>query len=261
MTLAEKIVVCRRQQGLSQEMLAAQLNVSRQAVSKWETGDAEPESGKLVALAKIFGVTVDWLLSIDSGPVEEMSALPGQISREASAAKPQMERKVVFNLRPAYCIYLVWLVSAAFFAMTASVCFQPFDWRIDLKKLISFFDPVLLLFMLTGGIFLLYSSGLLRAMVQAFRFMLVRRVHESCSEEQRVQCRHAVHAALIGWILGGLLDITAVIIHFFHDMCLTGSAIESIGVTASVVILFQVYTVIGLLVLLPVSFSLKQKQE
>ena len=63
MKLNEKILYCRKKAGLSQEGLAEELGVSRQAVSKWETGDAVPEIGKLVALAKTFSVTTDWLLS------------------------------------------------------------------------------------------------------------------------------------------------------------------------------------------------------
>lgn len=63
MKLNEKIFYCRRKAGLSQEALAEELGVSRQAVSKWETGDAVPEIGKLLALAKTFDVTTDWLLS------------------------------------------------------------------------------------------------------------------------------------------------------------------------------------------------------
>lgn len=63
MNLSEKIQLCRKRAGLSQEALAEKLNVSRQAVSKWETGAAEPELSKLRALAAVFGVTADWLLS------------------------------------------------------------------------------------------------------------------------------------------------------------------------------------------------------
>ena len=63
MKLNEKIFYCRKKAGLSQEALAEELGVSRQAVSKWETGDAVPEIGKLLSLAKIFDVTTDWLLS------------------------------------------------------------------------------------------------------------------------------------------------------------------------------------------------------
>lgn len=62
MTLNEKIFQCRKRSGLSQEELAERLGVSRQAVSKWELGTAQPELDKLRLLAKTFGVSTDWLL-------------------------------------------------------------------------------------------------------------------------------------------------------------------------------------------------------
>lgn len=62
MKLHEKIIAYRKKCGLSQETLAEKIGVSRQAVSKWETGDALPEITKLKALADCFGVTVDFLL-------------------------------------------------------------------------------------------------------------------------------------------------------------------------------------------------------
>ena len=68
MKFSEKIIWCRKKSGLSQEMLAEKVGVSRQAVSKWETGESEPEISKLKVLAEIFGVTVDWLLSESEEP-------------------------------------------------------------------------------------------------------------------------------------------------------------------------------------------------
>lgn len=63
MKLSEKIYTCRKKAGLSQEALAEKLGVSRQAVSKWETDEAIPELSKIPMMAKIFGVTADFLLS------------------------------------------------------------------------------------------------------------------------------------------------------------------------------------------------------
>ncbi len=70
MNLQEKIYDCRKKAGLSQEALAEKIGVSRQAISKWETGEATPEISKLLLLAKTFGVTTDWLLS-DNEPEEK----------------------------------------------------------------------------------------------------------------------------------------------------------------------------------------------
>lgn len=69
MKLQEKIYYCRKKAGYSQEALAEQLGVSRQAISKWENGDAEPEISKLRLLAQAFDVTADWLLT-DEEPEE-----------------------------------------------------------------------------------------------------------------------------------------------------------------------------------------------
>lgn len=60
--LSEKIVKLRKNNGLTQEQLAEQLNVSRQSVSKWESGQAAPDIDKIVALGEIFHVTTDYLL-------------------------------------------------------------------------------------------------------------------------------------------------------------------------------------------------------
>lgn len=55
----------RRANGMTQEQLASRMGVSRQTVSKWESGEATPELGKLVELCEIFGCTLDSLLRED----------------------------------------------------------------------------------------------------------------------------------------------------------------------------------------------------
>lgn len=75
MKLNEKILYCRKKAGLSQEALAEKLGVSRQAVSKWETAEATPDVGKLAPMARVFGVSIDWLLS-DEEPQPESSQAP-----------------------------------------------------------------------------------------------------------------------------------------------------------------------------------------
>ena len=59
MILAEKIALLRRQNGWSQEELANQLNVSRQAVSKWEGGMSIPDLDKILKLSALFEVSTD----------------------------------------------------------------------------------------------------------------------------------------------------------------------------------------------------------
>ena len=62
MTMGEKLQLLRKSRGLSQEQLAAELDVSRQAISKWECGDSTPDLDKLRAICAYFGVTTDHLI-------------------------------------------------------------------------------------------------------------------------------------------------------------------------------------------------------
>jgi len=62
MDLSEKILKLRKANGLSQDELSEQLNISRQSISKWESGQAMPELDKIVKLAEIFSVSTDYLL-------------------------------------------------------------------------------------------------------------------------------------------------------------------------------------------------------
>ena len=87
MTLSGKILYCRKRAGLSQEALAEKLGVSRQAVSKWETGEAVPELSKLVLLAAAFGVTTDWLLS-ESEPEPEPVEPPANSAAGTAESAP-----------------------------------------------------------------------------------------------------------------------------------------------------------------------------
>ena len=66
--IGAKIQEQRTRLGLTQEGLAEKLDVSRQSVSKWEIGSASPDIDKLVALARLFGITTDELLTITETP-------------------------------------------------------------------------------------------------------------------------------------------------------------------------------------------------
>ena len=74
MNLSEKLLFLRRQRGLSQEELANVLNISRQAVHKWETTQSKPDIDNLMQLSKIFDVSVDTLLNdnADLGSINDV---------------------------------------------------------------------------------------------------------------------------------------------------------------------------------------------
>lgn len=95
MILAEKIMEMRKKNGWSQEELAYQLGVSRQSVSKWESGASIPDLERILKLSEIFGVSTDYLLkeeielapeivSVQAEPVEEGAVLR-RVSMEEAA--------------------------------------------------------------------------------------------------------------------------------------------------------------------------------
>lgn len=90
MTLAEKIAALRGEQKLSQGDLAEKLDVSRQSVSKWETGQAVPELDKIIRLADLFGVTVDELV--------RDGETPGPERQKSEAA--ETDAKIIYVERP-----------------------------------------------------------------------------------------------------------------------------------------------------------------
>jgi transcriptional regulator with XRE-family HTH domain len=74
--LSEKIRKYRKQAGLSQEELADRLEVSRQAVSKWEMGQSAPDPEKIVRMSELFGITTDELLKAQPAPAAPAAPQP-----------------------------------------------------------------------------------------------------------------------------------------------------------------------------------------
>ena len=88
MELYEKLYELRRASGMSQEELAEKLGVSRQAVSKWESGATQPELSKLIELSKLYNVSVDELLSLEHAKSQQDAAeAPTTSSTETAFAE------------------------------------------------------------------------------------------------------------------------------------------------------------------------------
>ena len=88
MNLGDKIMTLRRKQGWSQEELARLCQVSRQSVSKWESGQSAPDLDKILVLSRIFGISTDFLLKEE---YEREQILPKE---EASAPEAALEDAV-----------------------------------------------------------------------------------------------------------------------------------------------------------------------
>lgn len=92
--IANRLIKLRKENGYSQEQLADALNISRQAISKWERGEASPDTDNLIELAKLYGVSVDYLLGLDlkeekEDPIEEVFT--------EEPKKKQNKFKVIFD--------------------------------------------------------------------------------------------------------------------------------------------------------------------
>lgn len=123
MTLSEKLQNLRRAAGFSQEQLAERLNVTRQAVSKWETGEGKPDIDNLLPLAKLLGTTVDYLL--DDAAAEPHAETPPQSpSQTESVGRELWEQLKAFGRRWGWLGgYAIALIGAVRFITTLVVLF------------------------------------------------------------------------------------------------------------------------------------------
>lgn len=84
--IAQRLAARRKQAGLSQEALADKLGVSRQAVSKWERAESLPDTDNLIALAAIYGLTLDELLWREAGESDSQVSQPASDAAKTSGA-------------------------------------------------------------------------------------------------------------------------------------------------------------------------------
>ena len=118
MDLSEKILKLRKVNNLSQEQLAEQLGVSRQSISKWESGQSTPEIEKLSMLSDIFNVTIDHL--VKPSEIDELSIKTEILEKQQ---KELLEKtKKIQNIR--FCILscvAVYLIAVAVFFIMHSL--------------------------------------------------------------------------------------------------------------------------------------------
>lgn len=132
MILADKIIDLRKKSGWSQEELAAKLNVSRQAVSKWEGAQSVPDLERILQMSRLFGVSTDYLLkdeqtAADSAGEEPSSAATRTVSMEEANrflavsetnARPMAWATFLCVLSPICLILLAALSEQPNFALT-----------------------------------------------------------------------------------------------------------------------------------------------
>lgn len=115
MTFAEKLTKLRRAQNYTQEQLADLLGVSRQAVSRWESSLAYPETEKLIKIGEMFDCSIDYLLK-DS--VEELSPTVTEVN--TPAPKPKKKRGIIAVVT-VVSVLVIALLTAAFVPRTTTI--------------------------------------------------------------------------------------------------------------------------------------------
>lgn len=122
MKFNEKILDLRKKKGLSQEELGRELNVSRQTISKWESGQSYPDFGKLVLLSDFFELTLDELMKdIDVQDIKEKNHKSIDISYFESVLKAIIKSIVWFG----WFIIIIVVVCAIGSLITTGKLIQP----------------------------------------------------------------------------------------------------------------------------------------
>ncbi len=106
MKFHEKLVALRKQNGYTQEQLAEQLGVSRQAVSRWESGETTPEMSLLAKLSKIYGVSADYLINDE---VQTERDIPVVQKTEQQAGKSYLFSAIGFTVA-----LVCWIIALGF---------------------------------------------------------------------------------------------------------------------------------------------------
>ena len=114
MKLLDKIIKLRKAHGWSQEDLADELHVSRQAISRWENGTALPDAQNVLQISKLFGVTTDYLLNDDYESDRDIPAVQ-TVTKENEELFLKKKRH---HLIAAICFtiaWFCWLISVAYY--------------------------------------------------------------------------------------------------------------------------------------------------
>lgn len=100
MELKEKLVDLRKKKGLSQAELAEAINVSRQAISRWEVGSAIPSADNLMWLSKFYEVSMDELMGVDTDDKQ-----PTKKEQPITSKEPVFSKKIAIIL----CVIVVFI--------------------------------------------------------------------------------------------------------------------------------------------------------
>jgi len=107
MNFSEKLLTLRKAKDLTQEQLAEKLDVSRQSISKWESGQATPDLEKIIALSAIFDVTTDYLLK--SSEIDDLSVKTEMLEKQQQTMliREQKQQQILGCILYSIAIYIM----------------------------------------------------------------------------------------------------------------------------------------------------------
>ena len=113
MNFSEKILTLRKANNLTQEQLAEKLDVSRQSISKWESGQATPELEKIVEMSALFNVTTDYLLK--SSEIDDLSVKTEMLEKQQQTILIREQKRQIRFECVMYSIAVYLIFFAAYF--------------------------------------------------------------------------------------------------------------------------------------------------
>ena len=175
MTLGEKIQALRKSRNWSQEQLAEQIGVTRQALSKWENGTAVPDTNNVVQLAKLFGVTTDYLLLEEQSGTERVETA-GQSNADLIAFREK-------QMKLLGCLVIKWSGILGLLVLAILGSFVHFDYAISWITPLDFLVQRIYGFLEYYNLGWLFWGLIITAFVGEFKGQAVEKQYQQTTAE------------------------------------------------------------------------------
>lgn len=169
--LADRLVELRKEHKLSQEALAEKLGLSRQSISKWERAEASPDTDNLIALAEVYGITLDQLLGNEETTDTTTEASTETVEEKNELSENQLKGKKRLLKAPllflgAVALYVGggivlgvfwWLIMWTLFPLVFAYAFKGLSMYYENKKGLSILFSTLSLILLTVVLYIIFG--------------------------------------------------------------------------------------------------------
>ncbi len=278
MKLEEKMIYLRKEKGLSQLQLAEMMDVSRQAVSRWETGVSVPSSENLKYLSNLYHVSLDYLLSDDEDELLEKEEEPVKQSAEEhnnSLIKAEQDcrsngsflhsdynsakhRRVKFRNKFGvyYILYLATMGILLMLGAITSVRIVPeFAITLDFGLIINYLNIFGIFFVIAVCLVVLIFTKSVGAIKDAFLFMFRS---QNLTLMQFENCLLAVKTVVVSAFISGGILFAVSVVNVMYSMNLNSSARSYVGPQLGMGMASLVYSCIIFFMFLPVYLFLKR---